>query len=414
MDGIRMDDASAQPASSSQAVPTTIRASWTSILRVGLSDLAHSPANTIPGLDALRTLAIWMVISDHYWYFFTRDTPSSLTIGKLPLFYFGWAGVDLFFVLSGYLIGRALWRELQKTGSLHIPRFLIRRGLRIWPYYYAFILFLIFTRSSTAISKFFPDIFFYSNYVISQVPGGWSLSSEEQFYVLTPILMVLGVLAVPFSRLWLIPAIALFALPLSRAAVMAKLGPHAHEGMASDVIYTPFHTHADGLVAGLLLAWLAVALPQFVKRRALLPNSLLPICLAVAGVALRQLNRDLFSFTGLALIFGGCVLFAIRDQSRIRRVTGSHIFYLISKLSYAMYLNHLIVMYGVMPRVLPMLGLGGRGYGSFVAGYLIAAGLSVGVAFLTFLCIESPFLQVRDRLLASRALGDHHLQPRSD
>jgi peptidoglycan/LPS O-acetylase OafA/YrhL len=403
-----MSNASAQSAASYQSAWASLRATWISILRHGLSDLAHSPANTLPGLDALRTLAIWLVISDHYWFFFTRETPSNLTVEKFPLFYFGWTGVDLFFVLSGYLIGRALWRELQKTGSLNIPRFLIRRGLRIWPYYFGFILFLILFHSSTAISKFFPDMFFYSNYLPGQVGGGWSLSSEEQFYVLTPLLMIGGILVLPFSRLWVLPAFALCALPLSRAAVVSKLGPHAHEGMASGLIYNPFHTHSDGLVAGLLLAWLAVAFPQFIKRRAFWTNSLLPLGLAAAGIALRQTSRDLFSFSGLALIFGGCALFAIRDQSPVSKVTGSHVFYVLSKLSYAMYLNHLIVMYYLMPHVLPALRIDGRGYASFGAGYLISVGLCVGVAFLTFLCIESPFLQLRDRLLTSRLHGGNN------
>ncbi len=382
-----------------------------SILRHGFSDLARSPTNTLPGLDALRTLAIWLVISDHYWFFFTRTTPSNLAVEKFPLFYFGWSGVDLFFVLSGYLIGHALWRELHKTGSLNIPRFLIRRGLRIWPYYYAFILFLILFHKSTPLIKFFPDMFFYSNYVPGQVGGGWSLSSEEQFYVLTPLLMVGGILVLPFSRLWVLPALALCALPFSRAAVVSKLGPHAHEGMASALIYNPFHTHADGLVAGLMLAWLAVAFPRMIERRALRANLLLPLALAVAGIVLRQLNRDLFSFTGLALVFGGWALFAIRDQSPVSRVTGNHIFYVLSKLSYAMYLNHLIVMYYLMPHLLPALHIDGRGYASFAAGYLIAVGLSVGVGFLTFLCIESPFLQLRDQLLAS-GLHVGHVQAR--
>jgi peptidoglycan/LPS O-acetylase OafA/YrhL len=131
------------------------------------------------------------------------------------------------------------------------------------------------------------------------------------------------------------------------------------------------------------------------------------LALVAAGVGLRQFSRDLFSFSSLALIFAGCALFAIRDRSPITKVTGSHLFYILSKLSYAMYLNHLIIMYYLMPRLIPALGIDGRGYASFTGGYFISIGLSVAVAFLTFLCIESPFLQLRDRLLSDRSHGGH-------
>ena len=370
-----------------------------SVVRNAISDLAQRPPESIPGLDALRSLAIILVFSDHYSFNFERDTGRALAIGKFPLFYFGWSGVDLFFVLSGYLIGRALWKELDRTGTLNVPRFLLRRGMRIWPYYFGFIAFSMIATCCDGAREYLPDLFFYSNYREGRIAGGWSLSTEEQFYVAVPLTLILVRRWLPLSKQWILPTVALVALPIARALAVARLGPHAHEGMDRFIIYTPFHTHADGLVVGLLLAWVSVARPAVMAGRGFLSNAWLPLVLMVGGFSIREAGRDLFSFTSLALLFGGCVLFFIRDRSVITRITTSRIFYVISKLSYAMYLNHFIVLYRGLPYVLDWLGGETLGYGGFVVGYAVTFLLSLGIASVTFALVESPFLQLRDWLL---------------
>src|SRR5262245_22092605 len=105
------------------------------ILIEGARSLGSRPRGNLPGLDCLRSLAILFVISSHFageYAVFPHD-PMWF---KFPLFLFGWAGVDLFFVLSGYLIGGQLWRELSRDGSIRIGDFLLRRGMRIWPLYF--------------------------------------------------------------------------------------------------------------------------------------------------------------------------------------------------------------------------------------------------------------------------------------
>ena len=88
-------------------------------------------------LDFLRGIAIIMVIGYH------GAMPASAA-GRLEPFIrawqsWGWTGVDLFFVLSGFLVGGLLFREIRLHGRLEVRRFIIRRGLKIWPMYYAFL-----------------------------------------------------------------------------------------------------------------------------------------------------------------------------------------------------------------------------------------------------------------------------------
>src|SRR6476660_4237917 len=98
-----------------------------------LLDLRNPPANQNPALDALRTLAILMVIAGHFPEVGKAQFPKYAHLLDSPVFAFGWTGVDLFFVLSGLLIGRQLWKEHQRTGTVNVFRFIARRGFRIWP-----------------------------------------------------------------------------------------------------------------------------------------------------------------------------------------------------------------------------------------------------------------------------------------
>jgi peptidoglycan/LPS O-acetylase OafA/YrhL len=375
------------------------KSSWQSVLTHGLRELFHAPIGTIPGLDALRSAAILLVISGHYYATFAQDTHQELAIGHFPVFYLGWTGVDLFFVLSGLLIGRQLWREMRDNSTIDVPAFLLRRGLRIWPYYFAFILWFVLFVTKHKWYEFWPDVLFVSNYTPGKISGGWSLSMEEQFYLLVPWLILIGCKFASLRLQWVWMAVWLAALPLVRAIVLARYGVHAHEGMSMYVTTSPFHTHTDGLLTGLLLAWASAVHPQAMSHKPLLRNAVLPVCLIVAGGVLRQLNPDWFAFSGLAAIYGGMTLFVLRDRSWVTRISRLRIFHLISRLSYAMYLNHFVVLDSVTPAILARLP---ASYAGFAVGYFLSILISAAAATVTFVLIESPALQWRDRWLESR------------
>jgi peptidoglycan/LPS O-acetylase OafA/YrhL len=145
-------------------------------------------------LDILRGVAILMVLVFHS----PLAQPGEAGVLR-PLdlvFRFGWSGVDLFFVLSGYLIGGLLFAEIKKYGTFDMRRFLIRRMLRIWPPYYCLLL-VMFVRTalepgsglSDSWSKCWPAFIHITNFIETPRTQLWSLAVEEQFYLLLPIFL---------------------------------------------------------------------------------------------------------------------------------------------------------------------------------------------------------------------------------
>ena len=140
------------------------RAKTPSLFAGAVREFLHPPASQIPFLDGLRTIAILLVINGHFSTIFTARYGENL-YSRIPFVPNGWIGVDLFFVLSGFFIGGQLWKELLKEGTINIRRFIVRRGLRIWPlYFFTYFFVLIFFWHSSAANQYgWPDVVFLVN-----------------------------------------------------------------------------------------------------------------------------------------------------------------------------------------------------------------------------------------------------------
>ena len=222
----------------------------------------------VPALDTLRAFAILSVVVHH----FMVASPNLLPVSgefMRNLITSGRVGVDLFFVLSGYLIARILLRDLESHPHLHLGSFLWRRWTRTFPAYFATLLLIVaghqlIGRSGGALgpgaswSDFVPDYFLFTqNYTtpLTHFTWSWSLCIEEHFYVALPLLILVA------RRLWprvtgitLLRSIALggFAATVAlRLAGIAAAGP-GFEWMRD--IYFRTHTHLDGITAGVFLA----------------------------------------------------------------------------------------------------------------------------------------------------------------
>jgi peptidoglycan/LPS O-acetylase OafA/YrhL len=207
----------------------------------------------LPGLDGLRTLSIALVLLSHVqgtgaparpaWWWHVGDT------GNL--------GVRIFFVISGFLITHLLLREEHKRQRISIPHFYIRRAFRILPALWGMLLVMLVARSAGVVS--FPTLqlvqgaFFTANYPLAHgtrwlLGHLWSLSVEEQFYLLWPALLAFA----PKSWRVRVLVIAVAAAPLLR---LAELLLAAHHGMpVTDSPPNGFFSSMDALAMGCLLA----------------------------------------------------------------------------------------------------------------------------------------------------------------
>jgi peptidoglycan/LPS O-acetylase OafA/YrhL len=189
-------------------------------------------------LDVLRGIAILLVMGRHFDYFLTWRM-------------IGWSGVDLFFVLSGYLISGLLFRDYIEFGRIRVGRFLLRRGFKIWPPLYGllFVVCLLLRWSGASTKDAWLSALFVRNYFMG--PNGsflfghtWSLCVEEHFYVLLPFLLVLltrrrrGLQAIPCV------SAALLVLCLGSRIVLHPAHPYAT------------HLRLDGLFAGVTLRYM--------------------------------------------------------------------------------------------------------------------------------------------------------------
>ncbi len=138
-------------------------------------------------VDILRAVAVLLVMGAHLpVILFERDT--ALT-GLLSLWMrCGWAGVDLFFVISGFLVSGLLFREYQANGNIDLPRFLLRRGLKIYPAFYVFLLVTTLYAALAGLDlptwpQYIGEVFYFQNYGPHIWEHTWSLAVDEHFYL---------------------------------------------------------------------------------------------------------------------------------------------------------------------------------------------------------------------------------------
>ena len=227
----------------------------------------HKKPERLQSLDMLRGIAVLMVLMVH------APLPSSLTqllaggfLGKVitRLISLGSYGVDLFFVLSGFLISGLLFTEMKRTDHLNVPRFWMRRGLKIWPSYFAAygvvvaVLCckdlwqgaargLVVDRLVAAV----PNILFIQNYIPeTRWFASWSLAIEEHFYLTFPLLLLL-LAAVKRERTGIPILCGVICTVVCMGRIYAK-----RTGVDDNLIYLQTHFRADSLCFGVFLGYL--------------------------------------------------------------------------------------------------------------------------------------------------------------
>ncbi|MFC4931241.1 acyltransferase family protein [Massilia sp. GCM10023247] len=362
------------------------------------------------GLDTLRALAVTLVVLHHYTLFVSNDDHTFGWVGRI-----GWVGVDLFFALSGYLIGNQIFAALTADGGLSLKNFYARRLLRTLPNYLV-ILAIYFMwpafREDGPLAPLWRYLSFTQN--LGLAPGtafshSWSLAIEEQFYLLLPALAILGAgLRLRMGAAWGAIAFVVAAGMLLRAQLWSAHVDGQEYGtyFYYKLIYYSSLCRLDELVAGVALALLKNRHPLAWSRLTSHGNRWLLAALAVLAPAFWLLLGDRYGFAAtvfgyplLALGFGLAILAALSNNSLLRglRVPGAG---RLAIWSYAIYLTHR----GACAIGAPLLERLGYGPQTPVAIAALLA-LSVVSGWLLYRLVETPFMALRERYVPSNLVS---------
>jgi peptidoglycan/LPS O-acetylase OafA/YrhL len=346
----------------------------------------------LPALDGVRGLAILLVLWHHCYM-----QPSTGALGFLyQLNRAAWVGVDLFFVLSGFLITGILFDSLQRED--YFRRFYKRRALRIFPLYYGVVLLLLvlslplglhwqgrqwlllgYLQNVGIMQPFQFDI---SNWVT--LNHFWSLSIEEQYYLVWPLVIYL--VRDKIKLVWISIALSLLALGLRFYAAN-------HINAAYVFIGTPFRM--DALLIGSALALISRSYWRWaVRRYALYAFGTGFVITAALGVWARGFDWwshpvETYGFTLSAFLCAALIAMSLREGSWTEKLFQNSVLRFFGRYSYGLYVWHAFVYAGLRTRLARPLGAG--------LADLACIALSVGIALVSYHGFEKWFLQMKDK-----------------
>jgi peptidoglycan/LPS O-acetylase OafA/YrhL len=375
--------------------------------------------NRFPALHGLRVIAIVSVVQFHVTWIFAGEQSIKLdgdfVASSLTVFF----GMDLFFILSGFLIGSILLRSVETAGSQNLKRFYVRRISRTFPSYYVVLTYLALTTALTATQRMrLPYEYLYATNFVSLrrddilMFWGWSLALEEQFYLTVPILFfVLGKLRSDKARIALLLCVWASALVI-RLTIFELHRPWKDLLLYERLYFRP-HTRFDTLVCGILLAvvharykdaitkWLVdpfhralVAMPSLACLWILMRPSMF-------GDGYVQLVHVFAWGSITSIMYFGWLVLLLHTDGPVQQWLGKPIFRRIATLGYGVYLVHIplcdrllvpmahtldqkhVPMFLVWPLSLALLM-----FGSLALGYVL------------HVLVEKPSLRIRERLAA--------------
>lgn len=345
------------------------------------------------GIDMLRGVAVLLVLFRHH--------PAAGVLNRT-----GWVGVDLFFVLSGFLVSGLIFDEYNSGGTFHGGRFLIRRGFKIYPSFYFMIatsaVLMWVTDRQDPVLNYIAEVFFFQNYHEGLWVHTWSLAVEEHFYlVLVAVALLLISIRVPFNwRTMVVVSVVVFVLLL-----VLRLHIYESARFAVRTHFMPTHLRLDSLLAGVLLAaWSRYRPGSFARvfgaHRLLL--ALLSILLLVPALLFEVGSWSVGTFGLSGAYLAGAMVVGMAWYNSASMEDGALSKYVVGPLawvgsiSYTVYLWHLLVLL-VVELIFDALGIR-----SGILELLAYCMVSVVVGALAHNFVEKPFLRLRDVWFPSR------------
>ena len=359
------------------------------------------------GLDHLRALAISYVLLFHY-FILSGGAPA-----WLPDFAkFGWTGVDLFFVLSGFLISSPLFAQMKQGQLISFRQFFLKRFFRIVPAFLVTVgLYFCFPffREKESLPPLWKFLTFTQNLGLNLKDFGtfshaWSLCVEEHFYLFLPLLLLLLQLAKLTKRAWWILVVLFLAGFMVRMycfneLYLPKSGEENGWMYWYKDIYYPTYNRLDGLLVGVSIAGLYQFLPRAWAGISQFGNHFLVLGLLVLGAAYvlcddqQSFQASVFGFALVAFGYGFMVIGAISPTSILYK-WNSKVTTVIATLSYAVYLTHKGIIH-ITHQLLKDLVTDAN---ALLAISLVTCFLG---AYILHLCIEKPFIKLRERIIGS-------------
>lgn len=359
------------------------------------------------GLDHLRALAILLVFFFHYQ-IPVFGHPAWLTDWAK----FGWTGVDLFFVLSGFLISSQLFAAIRNGQRISFPKFFLKRFFRIVPAFLAVIAIYFCIpafHEREALPPLWRFLTFTQNFGLNLADTGtfshaWSLCVEEHFYLALPLLLLLFQVTGRFRNAWIL-LITLFAggFLIRHYSWDQVYFPHIAEPGARvlwyEYVYYPTYNRLDGLLIGVGIAALMQFAPEWWTRISRYGNYLVLLSLAVlTGAYFLCYNEasyaaSVFGFPLVAIGYGLLVMGAISPVCWLYRLE-SRATTLIATLSYVLYLSHKGVIH-VTQEWTTQLGMNVSSNGVLV----ISLFTCLLAAWILHRFVEQPFMRWRKQLI---------------
>ncbi len=365
---------------------------------------SNTEKNKLLGLDHLRAFAITFVIVFHYQFF---GHPAWVnTVGS-----FGWTGVDLFFVLSGFLIAGQLFSGIANGRPVSLGEFFIKRFFRIIP---PFLVVVILYYSFPVVHEWghLPSVWRYLTFTLNfgfdlkkygTFSHAWSLCVEEQFYLVLPLIFWLfNYFKIGWKAVYLLGALFIAGFVTRLLSWDYLVAPHITADdfglLWNKYIYYPTYNRLDGLLIGVTIAGLFTFYPkvkEWVSKRS--HWIMLAGLVLLAGAYITCTPQDnfytcVFGYPLIALAYG-MMLAAVVSPTNILYRTKSWVTAQIATLSYSIYLTHKMSIHLTQKLLENLVNKNGN------LMMLICLVASVGVALLMRYLVEKPALRIRDIVL---------------